>query len=172
MRRYDLKSKLIEKAKRSRFWLWLLNLILSRIIPFNWPHRLRILKITDDSIEIKIPYRRSNLNHLKGLHACILAAASEYAMGLFLMSQLDPDRYRLIIQSLQVSYHFQGQRDSIVRFSLQRDWLEQEVVTPLKRMEAVVVSTEAKVFDTQGNHLCTGRVDWQIKHRDRIKTPL
>ena len=149
MQRSDSRNRLIEKAKRSRFWLWCLNGVLCRTIPFNRPHRLEVLKITDDSIEVKIPYRKSNLNHLKGLHACVLAAASEYAMGFLLISRLNPARYRLIIQSLEVSYHFQGKRDSIAKFFLPKDWFEQQVVTPLKVKEAVIVPTEAKVFDSQ-----------------------
>ena len=33
---------LLNKAKKSRFYLWLLNQVLSRMIPFNLPHMIVI----------------------------------------------------------------------------------------------------------------------------------
>ncbi|MBI3616387.1 MAG: DUF4442 domain-containing protein [Candidatus Omnitrophica bacterium] len=166
----DAFLKIVEKARHSRFYLWLLNAVLLRAVPFNRPHDLRIVRLTNDSIEVKIPYRKTNMNHIQGLHACVLAAATEYAMGVLLMSHLNPSAYRIIIQSIRLTYHYQGKTDCIAKFILQKDWLEQSVVEPLKTRDSVVVNTELKVFDIQDHHICTGEVGWQMKHRDQVKT--
>src|SRR6187402_1605157 len=99
---------LFKKAAHSGFFLKLLNVTLSRLIPFNGPHRLHIEKIEDDSLEISLPYIRRNLNHLKGLHACALAALSEYTCGLMLSRKLPPGEFRLIMKELNMTYHYQG----------------------------------------------------------------
>src|SRR3989338_220503 len=136
----DIFLKIIEKARHSPFFLWLLNLILLRAVPFNRPHGLRIVKLTRDSLEVKIPYRKANKYHIKGLHACVLATATGYAMGVLLMSHLNPSAYRIIIQSLRVTYYYQGKTDCVARFLIPKDWLEQQVVEPLKTKDAVMVN--------------------------------
>jgi acyl-coenzyme A thioesterase PaaI-like protein len=166
----DIFLKIVEKARHSQFFLWLLNAILLRAVPFNRPHGLKIVKLTQDSIEVKIPYRKANMNHIKGLHACVLATATEYAMGVLLMSHLNPSAYRIIIQSLRVTYHYQGKTDCVAKFLIPKDWLEQQIVEPLRTKDAVVVDTELKTFDFQQRHICTGEVSWQIKHRSQVKT--
>src|SRR5690606_830190 len=79
----------VQKAKTSSFYRRLLNVALDRMIPFNKPHRFRIVEIADDRITTVIPYRKRNLNHIKGLHACALATLSEFTTGFLLLSQLD-----------------------------------------------------------------------------------
>ncbi|MBA4146221.1 MAG: DUF4442 domain-containing protein, partial [Cytophaga sp.] len=38
---------LVQKAKSSGFYLWLLNLAFERMVPFNRPHGFRIAEIGD-----------------------------------------------------------------------------------------------------------------------------
>jgi hypothetical protein len=49
-----LSSSFIERAKHSRFYLWLLNVGLLRMIPFNKPHGFRIIEI--GTYDIKLLY--------------------------------------------------------------------------------------------------------------------
>lgn len=76
---------LIEKAKHSKLYLKILNVMLARSIPFNKPHGFTIKEIYDDGFKISLPYKRKNLNHIKGIHACALATLAEYTSGLTLM---------------------------------------------------------------------------------------
>ncbi len=161
---------ILQKAKSSGFYLWLLNTIMLRVIPFNGPHRFKILKISDDQIVIRMPYQRKNLNHLKGLHACGLAAVAEYASGLLLISRIDPARYRLIMQSMNVEFYYQGKMDGIATFTLPDDWVQEQVIKPLESEDAIIVSPEIEVHDTDGNHLMTNRVNWQVKRWDKVRT--
>lgn len=163
-------GKFIERARHSAFYLWLLNLGLQRMIPFNKPHGFQILEIGDHHIKILIPYKRKNFNHIRGLHACALATVSEYATGLLLISKLGFDTYRVIMQRLEMDYHYQGKTDAIASFSISGEWLQENITEPLKLQESVVVKCEVKINDTQGKHLTTGTIYWQIKKWTSVKT--
>jgi acyl-coenzyme A thioesterase PaaI-like protein len=144
---------LLQKAQHSALYRRLLNIALSRIIPFNAPHHPRIEKITDDGIEISLPYIRKNLNHLKGLHACALAALSEYACGLTLIKNFHAGEYRLIMKELQMTYHYQGREAAITRFSIPKD-VNAAIKDTLTREESVFRSFEIDTYDISGNHRC------------------
>lgn len=165
-------SKLLERAKTSKRHLALLNFGLARMIPFNKPHGFKIKSIGDYSVEVIIPYKKANLNHIKGIHACALATASEYSTGLVLLNCLNPKKYRIIMQKMEMEYHYQAKMDTLVTFEISESWLNQEVIKPLENTEAIVVCCEAKAYDTAGNHLTTGHIYWQIKDWSQVKTKL
>ena len=81
-------EKYVNAAKNSKFGLFKLNLGLGYVIPFNRPHKIKILEIKDDSVKTIIPYRRKNFNHIKGLHACGMATAAEFSSGFMLILSL------------------------------------------------------------------------------------
>jgi acyl-coenzyme A thioesterase PaaI-like protein len=120
-------------------------------------------------VEIRMPYRRRNQNHIKGLHACGLATLSEYAAGLLLSYRLDPAKYRFIMRSLNMQYHYQGKMDAVATFSISEQWLNDNVISPLRQNDHVYVLCEVKTYDVQGNHLCTGTTEWQVKNWDKVK---
>ena len=165
-----LSSNFIERAKHSNFYRWLLNVCRSRMIPFNKPHGFKIIEIGDYHIKILLPHKRNNLNHIRGLHACALATISEFATGLLLITKLGFDKYRIIMQRLEMDYHYQGKMDAMAHFSISESWIQEQIYEPLKSKESILVSCEIKIFDTQKNHLTTGKVYWQIKEWQRVKT--
>jgi acyl-coenzyme A thioesterase PaaI-like protein len=132
-------TKILEKAKHSSFYLKVLNWSLNRMIPFNKPHGFRIIEIGDFRLKTIMPYRRSNFNHIRGLHACGLATISEFTTGFLLLSSLDMKKYRIIMQRLEMNYHYQGKMDAVAEFIISKEWLEEKVILPLKSQEAVVV---------------------------------
>jgi acyl-coenzyme A thioesterase PaaI-like protein len=160
----------VEKAKHSSFYRRILNALLDRMVPFNSPHKFRIMEIGDFHLKTLIPYRRKNLNHIKGLHACALATVSEFTTGFMLLSKLDAKKYRLIMKRLEMEYHYQGKVDAVATFSISEDWLKESIYDPLKEQESVVIPCEVKIFDIQNNHLTTGNVYWQIKDWQKVKT--
>jgi acyl-coenzyme A thioesterase PaaI-like protein len=163
-------SKIIEKAKTSSIYLKLLNWSLNRMVPFNKPHGLRILTVGDDHLKTLIPYKKRNLNHIRGLHACALATISEFTTGFLLISRLDPKKFRLIMQRLEMDYHYQGKMDATAQFSISESWLDENIYRPLETRDAVIVPCEIKILDVKGNHLTTGKVYWQIKNWSNVKT--
>lgn len=166
------QNRILQKAKTSSFYLAVLNWSLNRMIPFNKPHGFRILEIGDHHLRTLIPYRKKNFNHIRGLHACALATISEFTTGFLLVSKLDAKKYRLIMQRLEMDYHYQGKMDATATFTISEDWLQQQIYDPLKTQDAVVIVCEVKIHDEQGNHLTTGKVYWQIKDWQKVKTRL
>jgi myo-inositol-1-phosphate synthase len=99
-----------------------------------------------------------------------LATVSEYATGLLLISKLGFDTYRIIMQRLEMDYHYQGKMDATAHFSISESWLHERIYEPLKTNASVTVICEIKIYDAQNNHLTTGKVHWQIKEWRRVKT--
>lgn len=140
------------------------------MIPFNKPHGFKVSKISESRIKTTLPYRKSNFNHIKGIHACAMATVSEFATGFLLLSRLDPQKYRIIMQTLQMDYHYQGKMDAYAEFEMTDEWLEANVYSPLENADRVVVICKVKIIDISGNHLSTGKVHWQVKPWDKVKT--
>ncbi len=163
-------ASILQKAKTSAFYRWLLNQSLSRMIPFNKPHGFKVLEIEDLRLKTLIPYKKSNLNHIQGLHACGLATISEFTTGFLLLNALDPKKYRIIMQRLEMNYHYQGKMDATAEFSITHEWLQEKIITPLKTQESIVVPCEIKIHDAKGNHLTTGLAYWQFKDWSKVKT--
>lgn len=163
-------DKIAKKANNSKFWNYIFNLMLLRFVPFNKPHRFWVEKLNTQQVRVSIPYIKKNKNHINGLHACSFATASEYASGLLLLLNLNPKRYRLIMESLTVDYHFQGKTKAFVDFEITPDFLENEVIQKLKNEDKTTVRCTVKSYDTNQNHLTTAKVNWQIKLWEKVKT--
>lgn len=163
-------NEILEKAKSSSFYRKILNWSLSRMIPFNKPHGFEVLEIEDFRIKTLMPYKKSNFNHIRGLHACGLATISEFTTGFLLLSSLDMKKYRIIMQRLEMEYHYQGKMDATAEFEISKEWIDEQVVKPLSSQESVVIPCEVKIHDIKGNHLTTGKVFWQIKDWAKVKT--
>lgn len=163
-------AKILEKAKHSAFWLWVLNRAHLRMVPFNLAHKFEIVAFSGDRLKARIPYRRSNFNHIRGLHACALATLSEFTTGFLLLTRLDATRFRIIMQRMEMDYHYQGKMDAFAEFSISEDWYRTQILDPLATADAVVVPCVIKIHDLQGNHLTTGTVYWQVKNWSKVKT--
>lgn len=163
-------AKIIEKAKKSSFYRTLLNFSLDRMIPFNKPHGFHVVEIGEYHLKTCIPYRKSNFNHIRGLHACALATISEFTTGFLLVTKLDAKKYRLIMQKLEMNYHYQGKMDAFAEFVISQEWLDKNIYNALNTEESVIVICEVKIHDKNGNHLTTGLVHWQIKDWSKVKT--
>lgn len=163
-------KKLFKKAATSQKHLKLLNFGLARMIPFNKPHGIKIKAIKENEVTTFLPYKRSNFNHIKGLHACVLATLSEFTTGLVLLNSLNADQYRIIMQRMEMDYHYQGKMNVTANFKVTEEWLQKNVMTPLVDNESVVVCCEIKTLDIEGNHISTGNVHWQIKNWKKVKT--
>lgn len=163
-------NTLVQKAKSSSFYLWLLNQALDRMIPFNKPHGFRITEIGDFNLKTFIPYKRKNFNHIRGIHACAMATVSEFTTGFLLISKLDAKKYRLIMQRLEMDYHYQGKVNAYASFSISEEWLSEKIYLPLQTNDAVLIPCEVKIHDEKGNHLTTGTIFWQVKDWAKVKT--
>jgi acyl-coenzyme A thioesterase PaaI-like protein len=163
-------QKLFAQARDSAFYRTLLNWMLNRMIPFNKPHRFEIVEIGTDSLKVLLPYKKRNFNHIHGIHACAMATVTEYTSGLLLISKLDAKKFRLIMQRLEMDYHYQGKMDAYATYSVTDEWLENNVYTPLQTADSVVITCEVNIYDSARNHLTTGKVFWQVKDWQKVRT--
>lgn len=163
-------EKHINAARKSAFGLFKLNLALGFVIPFNRPHGIKIKEIGPDFVKTRIPYKRRNFNHIKGIHACGLATAAEFASGFHLLTKLDSRKYRLIMESLEMKYHYQAKSTVTAVFEADDLWIKTQVLEPLSGAEKVFVRCEIKLTDESGNHVATGYTNWQIKDWAAVKT--
>jgi acyl-coenzyme A thioesterase PaaI-like protein len=148
----------------------MLNQALNMMIPFNEPHRFEITEMQPNSVKTKIPYLKSNFNHLQGLHAGALMTISEFTSGILILMLANPEKYRLILQKLDIEYFYQGKKDAYATFSVAPDFVEKNIVTPLQTEESVVVPCLVHTHDEDGNLLCTATVYWQLKAWDKVRT--
>ena len=165
-------EKYIAAAKKSKFGMFKLNLGLHYVIPFNKPHGIKLIEISDDFVKTKIPYKRKNLNHIKGIHACGMATAAEFASGFFLLTKLGDKKFRLIMESLEMKYHYQAKSDLIATFIADQNWLNQNIFEPLKSTDSIFVKCEIMLHDKENNHVATGYTNWQIKEWSKVKTKI
>jgi acyl-coenzyme A thioesterase PaaI-like protein len=160
-------ENILIKAYKSSFWLWVLNKGLGRIIPFNAPHRFKIIALTTNSITVHIPYIRKNLNHLNGVHACALATASEFACGFLLISRLSPSKYRLIMRNLSIDFVKQGREELFVNFDLTEDRIN-EIKKKLEHSPQCMELLEVEVRDVKKNLISVAKLEWQLKDWKKI----
>ncbi len=148
----------------------LLNALLRFKIPFNQPHGFRVEPLKEGGIKVHIPYWRINRNHIKGIHACALATAAEYCSGLALLEHLDAAKYRLIMKSLHMDYHYQAKAHAHAVFAPSEAEIVQQVIEPLKSTDAVLYTARVELHDVKTNHLATGLITWQVKDWEKVRT--
>ncbi|MFI5218831.1 MAG: DUF4442 domain-containing protein [Bacteroidia bacterium] len=163
-------KKIIYKASKSSFWLWLLNAILWKKVPFNNPHKIKIIKIENGELILLLPYKRKNLNHIKSIHACALATLCEYISGLALMSSISEKEYRIILKNIHMTYHYQAKMDVLATFSLSPEFIRNEIIEPLQISGSIMKELMVEAYDSNKNHICTGKINWQIKKWEHVKT--
>jgi len=163
---------LFQGAKKSAWGLRKLNWALWYIIPFNKPHRIKVLTLEDNRVVTYIPYKRSNLNHIKGIHACGMATAAEFSSGLLLLSRLDPAQYRIIMKDLRLEYLYQGKSAITATFELSETDLQEKIITPLKDNDAIYFEAEIKLTDTNNTLVAVAHSNWQIKDWTKVRTKM
>lgn len=163
-------ARWIAAARTSRWRRWLLNAALRWRIPFNGPHGLRAEPRAEGGIRVRVPYWRINRNHIRGIHACALATAAEFCSGLALLEVLDARRYRLIMKSLHMDYHYQAKRDAVAVYVPDRQTLDACTRSLADGASAMLHEAVVELHDAGGAHLATGRITWQIKAWEQVRT--
>ncbi len=161
---------LIDRAHTSAFARWKLNFGLRWSIPFNRPHGFRVVPGANGAMRVEIPFRRANRNHIRGIHACCLATAAELCSGLALIGRMDPKLYRIIMMDLHMDYHWQAKANACAVFNPTREEVQRNLYLPLQTAEACLYSAVVHVHDVAGNHLATGRITWQVKRWEKVRT--
>lgn len=170
MNGFTYLPKLIENARKSDRWLMVLNRLMRLLIPFNSPHGVKILEMGLNRVRTSAPYQRKNFNHVRGMHACVIATIGEFSAGLMLLSRLDPTRYRLIMASMEVDYLFQGKMELIAETELDEISLQSEIFDPLNEKSTIYKTLQTLVTNSDGRKIARVKTTWQIKAWDKVRT--
>ena len=93
-------------------------------------------------------------------------------LGFQLLTQLGPRKYRLIMESLEMVYHYQAKTAITAEFEAADEWIAAVIKKPLETSESVLVKCEIMLYDTDRNHVATGYTNWHIKPWAKVKTKL
>lgn len=131
-------------------------------LPFNRPHRIGIASVGEEHIEVSLPDRRSNRNHLGGMHACAMATALEFCSGASVLLEVGMRDFRIIMSRLEVDYLAKPQGDCVVR--VQRNTPEvRELSGVLEREGVARVALVSSLYDARGEHCAQALVHWHLK---------
>ena len=156
---------LISRAPHSSFYRRCLSLALQQVVPFNSPHRLSLAEFSEGRAVVDIPFCWKNKNHLGTIHACVMAAAGEYAAGLAIISLVSPTKFRVIIRDLHVSYFLQGREPLTARCELGETTKRVQQFSVELAAESLEVNTLSEILDGSGQLCATVSVIWQLKVR-------
>ncbi len=159
----------VRKAKSGNF-TWL-NLVFKRVLPFNAPHGIKIVGLQENQVRVVLPSRRSNRNHLKGIHACAMATACEFCSGMAVLIRFDMADYRLIMNRLEVDYvRRPGAGNCIAVADIPHD-LESKVNAEIEGSKDGVSRfvLPSRLLDADGNVVAEAQVHWHVKPWSRVR---
>ncbi len=137
-------------------------------LPFNRPHRIRIVEVGPEHVGISLPDRRSNRNHLGGMHAGAIATALEFSSGAAVLLEVGMRDYRIIMSRLEVDYLAKPQGHCLAKSK--RDTPEVSGLSGVLEKEGVArVQLGAALYDTRGEHCAQALVHWHLKAWDRSR---
>jgi acyl-coenzyme A thioesterase PaaI-like protein len=167
------KSQLVDRIlkKPNTMEMMVLEKVLRFLIPFNGPHSFKMAIIDEGQVSIKLPYKRVNMNHLKGIHACALATLGEFCAGLSLIKQFPFSKYRPILKSLHSDYTYQAKTDVIGTILIDHERMNQ-VKEELKTADKVTVNLVTIIVNTEQKEVARITTEWQIKSWEKVKTKI
>ena len=131
-------------------------------LPFNRPHRIGISMVTTDRVEVSLPDRRSNRNHLGGMHACAMATALEFGSGASVLLEVGMRDYRIIMSRLEVDYLDKPKGDCTVR--VERNTPDIQGLSGVLEKEGVArLALSSSLYDARGEHCAQALVHWHLK---------
>ncbi len=153
-------AKALEEARQGRPRS--MDRLMRMALPFNRPHRIRIAAVTQEQVEISLPSRRSNRNHLGGMHACAIATALEFGSGASILLEVGMQEYRIIMSRLEIDYLAKPKGDCVVR--AQRNTPDVLGLTGVLESEGVArIVQPSSLYDASGEHCAEAAVHWHLK---------
>lgn len=138
-------------------------------IPFNKPHGINFLKLSENESRMKMKNKRLNHNHLGGIHACAIATLGEFTAGILLCKNFQMTKYRVIMKDIYVEFKKQA-RSSIESES---NLTEKEIESILKQIaleDKASIELKTIIKDINNEEVAVVTTNWQMK--DWSKTQL
>jgi len=142
-----------KKLNKNTYGKKLFSLLVGKFIPYTGTVKAVVNKLDRGDIEVLLPDRKKNRNHLNCIHALALANAGELSTGLALLTVLE-NNYRFILTELKAQYH-----------SKARGNISCQCKIDPKKIETGLNTITAKLFDKKNTHVATITADWKIDER-------
>jgi hypothetical protein len=159
-------KQIFEKARTSAWGLFLLNQAFFWKLPFNRPHGIRILSVDETGLTTVLPFRRNNLNHLGTMHACALATLAEFTAGTELWRRLEQKGFRLVLQSLHMTYIAKATEAVYARFGDEMgNDLTENLINQLQKNKKASFEATVVLLTKEGKELALGTSHWYMTIR-------
>jgi acyl-coenzyme A thioesterase PaaI-like protein len=141
------------------------SLVMRRMVPFVGTADLRIQEMTEERVVVFAPNRRSNRNHIRSLHAGVMALAAETATG-FVVAMNTPSESVPVIKSLKVEYRKRCQGSLRLEASLTAEQRERIRTQPKGDVPVAVTAV-----DGSGNQPIVCEMIWAWVPKNRGVRP-
>jgi hypothetical protein len=159
----DFKSRVLELLdKPSKANLFLLNKVMQIAVPFNKPHDFKVVTATRNSVTTIGKYKRSNFNHIKGIHAAALVTIGEFSAGTLLLKHFGMNKYRMIMKNLSAEYHYQAKMDVFSTATL-TDEAKTNLDNELSEHGSGLITLDSIIKNREDRHVATIKTTWQLK---------
>lgn len=158
-----LLDKAIDSGKFGK-----INWVLNRGVPFNIAHGIKLTSISRSSVSASLPYKRKNLNHLKGIHACALCLLGEFPAGILLISKFSFKEYRLILSDLSAEYLKQGRTHLKAVATWPEGLISKEIRDFLEKDDSYTLQLHTRITDTDDDEVARVTTTWQLKSWDKV----
>ena len=135
---------------------------MQEVVPFNRPHRIRVVELAAEQCKVALPWRRRNLNHVGTMHACAMATAAEYASGLCLMNAMEHDKVRLVMANLNITYPRRAQSECMAVAKLDRQHFA-DILAQLDKEGRGAFVLKAQVKNTDNEVVASAEITWHLK---------
>lgn len=136
--------------------------LMQEVVPFNRPHRIRVVELAAEQCKVALPWRRRNLNHVGTMHACAMATAAEYASGLCLMNAMEHDKVRLVMANLNITYPRRAQSECMAVAKLDRQHFA-DILAQLDKEGRGAFVLKAQVKNTDNEVVASAEITWHLK---------
>ena len=135
-------------------------------LPFNRPHRIRVDAVSEEMVSVVLPDRKSNRNHLGGMHACAIATALEFSSGASILLAVGMQNYRIIMARLEIDYMAKPKGNCVAKAN--RNTPDVLGLTGVLEAEGVArIVQRSSLYDASGEHCAEAAVHWHLKAWER-----
>lgn len=159
--------KMAEHIPNLRLRRKVLDYTFSWAIPFNKGLGLKLKEVSPSQVTVFSSPLRRRQNHVGGAHACYLALMGEYAAGLCLAQNYSPEKFRMIIGSLKMTYHKQGRSALSSTAKKPSDLISFE--DALSKGE-FWVPMRSEITNDKSELIATCETEWQIKAWEEVRS--
>ena len=160
-------DKLITKSE-SRVGLFSLQKLFMLGIPFNKPHSIKFLKLTQNESSLMMLNKRLNHNHLGGIHACAIATLGEFSAGLLLCKNFEMAKYRVIMKDIHVDFLKQARSNVTAKAQISEESLS-TLKNKIKSEDQVTICLETNVYNEAEQKVALITTNWQLKDWSKTK---